>query len=113
MLPLFRQPGVAQDAAETPAVEEDATPEISREGWRERIQEARRRAKEVALERRAHPEIYAAPPEDREQIATERVLNDESLRRGDIVSTKKGLFMFRGRTDQQHRDEDFVALPAR
>ena len=75
--------------------------------------EARRRAKATAAERRANPQLYVAIPEDPERVATERVLNDDSLQRGDIVSTKNGLFVFQGRGDQPRRTGDFVALPSR
>ncbi|WP_245476699.1 hypothetical protein [Bradyrhizobium sp. Leo170] len=88
-------------------------PEISRNAWRQRIEDAKRRAREVARERREHPELYMPIPEDPDLIATERVLNDESLQTGDIVSTNKGLFVFRGRIDQPRRQEDFVPLSAR
>jgi len=50
---------------------------------------------------------------DQEQIASERVLNDGSLEPGDIVSTNKGLFVFKGRSDQERRESDFIALPSR
>lgn len=103
----------AQDAIENPTVDEAVPPEISREGWRERVLEARRRSREAALERRNNPERYAITPEDPGRVATERVLNDDSLQRGDIVSTDKGLFVFRGRVDQPRRPDDFVPLPAR
>jgi hypothetical protein len=88
-------------------------PEISRNAWRQRIEDARKRAREVARERREHPELYMPIPEDPDLVATERVLNDESLQTGDIVSTNKGMFVFRGRADQPRRQEDFVPLPAR
>ena len=110
-IPLFARDAIAQNATDIPVAEEGVQPEISRDGWRERVQEAKRRAREVALERRYYPELHAAPPEDPERIATERVLNDESLQRGDIVSTNKGLFVFRGRSDQPHTDSDFIPLP--
>lgn len=93
--------------------EPQVAPEPSREMWRDRIQDAKRRAKEIALERRLHPERYAPPPIDPANEATERVLQDDSLRPGDIVSTSKGLFVFRGRTDQPRHDGDFEALPKR
>jgi|AraplaDrversion2_2_1032049.scaffolds.fasta_scaffold32750_2 hypothetical protein len=97
-----------------PVVEDPIVPEISRDGWRARIEEARQRAREVAHERRTNPVRAETPPaEDIEQIATERVLRDDSLQFGDIVSTRNGLFVFRGRSDRQRRPEDFVALPRR
>lgn len=104
---------VAQEVSQTAIIDEPAPPEISREGWRERIMEARRRARETAIERRESPQLYVVAPEDPERVATERVLNDDSLQRGDIVSTKKGLFVFQGRSDQGRREGDFVALPTR
>jgi hypothetical protein len=91
-------------------------PEVSRDEWRQRIEQAKRRAKEAARERREHPELHVPIPEDPEIVASERVLNDESLQRGDIVTTKKGMFVYRGRTDQSRREDDFVPIapkPAR
>lgn len=85
-------------------------PEPSRDAWRQRIDEARRRAKEVSRERREHPALYAPVPEDPEIVATERVLNDESLQRGDIITTKKGMFIYQGRSDQPRREQDFVPI---
>lgn len=85
-------------------------PELTREEWRQRIEDARRRGKEVASERRKHPEFYLPVPEDPEIVATERVLNDESLQRGDIISTKKGMFIYQGRPDQPRREQDFVPI---
>jgi hypothetical protein len=104
---------IAQEVMKAPVIEEPAEPEISRDGWRERISEARRRAKETSAERRANPELYIAVPEDPEKVATQRVLNDGSLQYGDIVSTRRGLFVFRGRSDQPRSAADFIALPAR
>ena len=99
---------------ENPIIQQQAAPEMSREEWRERVEAAKRRAAAQALDRRMHPERYAPPPpEDPEVVATERVLNDDSLQRGDIVSTNKGLFVFQGRMDQPRRREDFVPLPPR
>ncbi|MBR0715872.1 hypothetical protein [Bradyrhizobium liaoningense] len=87
-----------------------AEPEPSRQDWRQRIDDARRRAKEVSRERREHPELYKPIPEDPEKVASERVLNDESLQRGDIVATKKGMFVYQGRSDQPRRDQDFLPV---
>lgn len=85
-------------------------PELTRDEWRQRIEDARRRAKEVARERREHPELYMPVPEDPEIVATERALNDESLQRGDIIATKKGMFIYQGRSDQPRREQDFVPI---
>lgn len=85
-------------------------PEVSRDEWRQRIDDARQRAKEVSRERREHPELYKPVPEDPDLVATERLLNDDSLQRGDIVSTKKGMLVYQGRPDQPRREQDFVPI---
>ena len=85
-------------------------PELTRDQWRQRIDEARQRAKEASRERREHPDLYKPVPEDPDLVATERILNDESLQRGDIVTTKKGMFIYQGRTDQPRREQDFVPV---
>src|SRR5262249_44153648 len=103
--------GWAADEPEmAPATPDPGPPEISRDAWRQRIEEARRRSKQEAQERRDHPELYEIVPEDPDVVATERLLNDESLRNGDIVSTKSGLFVYRGRGDRPRRKEDFVPI---
>ncbi|WP_245311996.1 hypothetical protein [Bradyrhizobium diversitatis] len=85
-------------------------PEVTRDEWRQRIEDARRRAKDVLRERREHPELSKPIPVDPDLVATESLLNDESLQRGDIVATKKGMFVYKGRSDQPRRDEDFVPV---
>ncbi|MGY3614233.1 hypothetical protein [Bradyrhizobium sp. USDA 10063] len=102
-----------EDAAASATDDGPLQPEISRNAWRQRIEDAKRRAREVARERREHPELYMPIPEDPDLVATERVLSDESLQTGDVVSTNKGLFVFRGRIDQPRRQEDFVPLSSR
>lgn len=87
-----------------------AEPEPSREDWRQRIEDAKRRAKEVSRQRRENPELYVPIPEDPAMVASERVLNDDSLQRGDIVATKKGMFVYQGRSDQPRRDQDFLPI---
>ena len=63
-------------------------PELTRDQWRQRIDEARQRAEEASREHREHPELYKPVPEDPDLVATERILNDESLQRGDIVTRR-------------------------
>jgi hypothetical protein len=106
--------GNAQEAPSGPIVNDEASPEVSRDEWRLRIETARQRAREAARDRRLHPERYPPPPpEDPAIVATERVMRDESLRPGDIIATKKGLFVYRGRSDLPRSEADFIALPAR
>jgi hypothetical protein len=101
----------AQEAMSNLAPEDDAPPDMSREQWRERVAEAKRRARQFALERRGRPTFENPSIADEERMASERVLNDDSLQRGDIVSTNKGLFVYKGQSDQERRESDFVALP--
>jgi hypothetical protein len=103
----------AEDVAASVTDDRPWRPEIPRNAWRQSIDDAKIRAREVARERREHPELYMPIPEDPDLVATERVLNDESLQTGDIVSTNKGLFVFRGHNDRPRRQEDFVPLGAR
>ena len=86
---------------------------MSRDQWRERIAEAKRRARQFALEHRGRPVFDPPSIADEERMASELVLNDDSLQLGDIVSTNKGLFVFKGQSDQERRESDFVALPPR
>lgn len=105
-------PCLAQDEP-GPTINDYLSPseaEPTRDQWRERIDEARQRAKEASRERREHPELYKPVPEDPDLVATERLLNDESLQRGDIVTTKKGMFIYQGRADQPRREQDFVPV---
>jgi hypothetical protein len=113
---LVLPPSAALAQDEPSVTTEDATPtDMSREQWRERILEAKRRARQVAIEQRGRMSYQVAPPsrEEEERQASERVLNDDSLQPGDIVSTSKGLFVFKGRPDRERSDGDFVALPPR
>jgi hypothetical protein len=103
----------AQDAISNPALEDDVPRDMSRDQWRERVAEARRRARQFALEHRGHPGFDPPSIADEERMASERVLNDDSLQQGDIVSTNKGLFVFKGQSDQERSESDFVALPPR
>ena len=87
--------------------------DMSRAEWRERVAVAKRRAQEVRLEQRGRA-VYKAPSiEDQERLASERVLNDDSLQLGDIVSTNRGLFLFKGKPDRERSDSDFVLLQPR
>jgi hypothetical protein len=52
-------------------------------------------------------------PDPPEKIATERVLNDDTLQPGDIVSTDKGFFLFRGRSGTDEQTMDFVPVTPR
>ena len=98
-------------AATSAVVEQPPSPDslISREDWKRRIEDARIRAEQARREWQQHPPA----PEPPEKIATQRVLTDDTLRPGDIVSTDKGLFLYRGKAGPDGEVTDFVAIPAR
>jgi hypothetical protein len=104
----------AQDAINNSSSTDVDSSEPLREEWLARVAEAKRRARELALERRMRSPASAADlSAEEERLASERVINDSTLQQGDIVSTSKGLFVFRGQPDQERRESDFVALPRR
>ncbi|CCD92779.1 conserved exported hypothetical protein [Bradyrhizobium sp. ORS 375] len=92
---------VAAEELVAPGAEDRLSPDsmISRDAWRQKVQQARERAEQARRESAARPREPAPPPPSPEQFATERVLGDETLQAGDVVSTGKGLFLFRGRSD--------------
>jgi hypothetical protein len=49
-------------------------------------------------------------PDEFAAEASKQVLEDESLRRGDIVSTNRGLFRFIGSPDKERTPDDFVLI---
>ena len=57
-----------------------------------------------------HGRIKKKPPTPLEvdRIASDMVMNDGSLRKGDIVSTDRGFFLYRGRGPDGFTRNDFV-----
>ena len=110
---VFRRSSFARAAMSNPAPDDNVSLDMSRDQWRQRVAEAKRRARQFVLEHRGRSTFDTPSMADQEQIASERVLSDDVLKRGDIVSTNKGLFVFRGRPDQERRESDFIALPPR
>lgn len=87
---------------------------MSREDWKRRISEARKRADQARLDWKLQAPLRAAiPPDPPEKIATQRVLNDDTLRPGDVVSTDKGLFVFRGRSGPDGDTPELVPIAPR
>ena len=84
---------------------------LTREQWQQRIEAARRRSEDFIASARAQAPI-APPPDRSETEASDRVVNDPTLRHGDIVSTGRGFFVFTGR-DEEHQSSDFQPLPKR
>ena len=94
---------VAQQTQELP----DGT--LTREQWQQRVEAARRRSEDFV----ANARTQAPPPPPSDPLETEaadRVVNDPTLRHGDIVSTGRGFFVFIGR-DEEHQSSDFLAVP--
>lgn len=102
----------ATPAAEDPGDHLALSPEslISRDDWKRRIEDARNRAGQARRDWRLNAPQRMPAPDPPEKIATERVLNDDTLQPGDIVSTDKGLFLFRGRSGTEGQSADFVPL---
>jgi hypothetical protein len=59
-----------------------------------------------------HGRIKKKPPTpvEAERIASDMVMNDGSLRKGDIVSTDRGFFLYRGLRPDGYTN-DFVRVP--
>jgi hypothetical protein len=59
-----------------------------------------------------HGRIKKRPPTpaEAERIASDMVMNDGSLKRGDIVSTDRGFFLYRGLGPDGY-SSDFVRVP--
>jgi hypothetical protein len=91
-----------------PALNPDS--QISRDDWKQRIDQARQRAAQARRDWALRPPEVTPDPDTLERIASERVLADDTLEPGDIVATDKGLYLFRGQTrDGQLRM--FTPLP--
>jgi hypothetical protein len=87
----------------------DYLPEMSREDWQARVNASRARAELMRHEQRS----FAIEQPTIEEIAernSRRILEDDSLLPGDIVSTDRGLFQFRGSPDRNRRPDDFVRI---
>ena len=84
------------------------TNQMSREEWQAHVKAARDR---LSLMRRERKSFVAPPPtqDEIDEAASKRVLEDD-LRPGDIVSTKTGIFRFRGSPDRERRPEDFERI---
>ena len=84
------------------------TTRMSREEWQAHVSASRER---LDLMRREGKSFVAPPPSQDEiaEAASRQVFND-SLVPGDIVSTTRGLFRFKGSPDRERKPEDFERL---
>jgi hypothetical protein len=84
------------------------TTQMSRGEWQAHVKASRERLDLMRRERKS----FVAPPPSQDEIAeaaSKKVLND-TLVPGDIVSTTRGLFRFRGSPDRERKPEDFERL---
>ena len=83
---------------------------LSREEWRQRVDEARRRSDEfIANARSRKGDPFSAS--DRKKEAMERATRDPTLRQGDIVATDRGFEMFVGNSESR-QPGDFIPVPS-
>ena len=103
--------------------QEDGTAEtanMTREEWQAHVKASRERLSAMRLEqtrevkkqidmmRRDRKSFVAQPPtQDEMAEAASRQVLEDNLVPGDIVSTKGGLFRFRGSPDRERKPEDF------
>jgi hypothetical protein len=83
--------------------------EMSRQQWQAQIKAARERSEIIRREHR----FFVPPPPTQEELAEEasrQVLEDDSLQPGDVVSTNRGLYRFRGAPDRERKPDDFVRI---
>jgi len=100
---------VAQDVPQN--TQDDPEGSLTREQWQQRVEAARRRSADFVAN--ARTQTSSPPPTDPlETEASDRVVNDPTLRHGDIVATDRGFFVFVGR-DEEHQSSDFVPIPKR
>jgi hypothetical protein len=94
----------------TPQEREESGPyEMSREAWQAHIRASRERAE---MMRREGKRFVPLPPtvDEIAEAASRRILGDDSLQPGDIVSTNRGLFRFQGAPDRERKPDDFVRI---
>lgn len=89
--------------------EESGFSEMSREAWRAQVDASRQRAETMRRERRRFAPLQPTADEIAEE-ASRRILRDGSLQPGDIISTNRGLFLYRGDPDGERKADDFVRI---
>jgi hypothetical protein len=89
--------------------EENGLSEMSREEWQAYVKASRQRAETMRREGRRFVPLLPTVDEIAEQ-ASRRILEDDSLQPGDIISTNRGLFRFQGAPDRERKPDDFVRI---
>jgi hypothetical protein len=82
---------------------------MTREQWQAHLKSVRDRANSSRLQRRT---VAPLPPSQEElaEQASKRILEDETLLPGDVVSTNRGLFRFEGSPNRERTSDDFVRI---
>jgi len=99
----------AEPESDQPSEPQPSEPRVSREQWLADIEAARRR---IEARRREGRSFARSEPSDAETAreAFQRILEDDSLRVGDIVATSRGLLMFKGQSSNERSLNDFAPL---
>lgn len=107
-------PALSQAPESSDAVQVLPSEPMTREEWRVRILETRRRVQEENARRRTSAAKAVYPTtEELEAIATDRILSDSSLRFGDIVVTNRGKYIYRGNSENEPTAADFEKISGR
>jgi hypothetical protein len=100
---LASGPALAQD------LPEEHETRLSREDWIARVEAARQRIEQMRREHKSFVPVEEQPVDEAED-ASKRVLGDETLRTGDVVTTAQGFFRFTGQHGADRNPADFVPL---
>jgi len=103
--------GVTEDQIEGGPPVEGSQPELSRDEWRSKVEAARRRAEQQRREGVSLVAPQASETEIEDEMSR-RAIEDESLQPGDIVSTNRGFFKFKGGPPENRGLDDFVPMIA-
>ena len=84
--------------------------DLTSHDWRTRVEKARRQSQDFISGARSKTFDDFDAAKERARIADERAMNDDSLREGDVISTSKGLLLFKGALDRERHFSDFVPI---
>jgi hypothetical protein len=90
-------------------ISEPGEPRLSREHWLADVEAARQRIERMRREGKSFVPAGASADEEVEDMSR-RALEDESLRAGDVISTSRGLFRYKGSSGNRRRPDDFVPV---
>jgi hypothetical protein len=100
---------LASGPAAAEELPEEHETRLSREDWTARVEAARQRIEQMRREHKSFVTVEETPVDEAED-ASKRVLGDETLRTGDVVTTTQGFFRFTGQHGADRNPADFVPL---